>query len=451
MSRMDIAWLEGEAFNRDTISIAVTTYGTQSYYTQRCLEAIRSWKERRHEVLVACHDPSLLLEFYLKGCVKDGLIDQLIPTPTGYGHTQGVNCCFASARGHRLFNVANDIELGPVILDDCAQRLASDPQLGLIGWHWYNDGTVWEGDRLARYQLCDPQRPDMEPPEEQNVRSAPWFTGRTFNALGGPKRLCLCNTAFFGIRRDVWQTVGGFSGPYRHYWADDYLGYAVLDQGLNVEAFPGKYRHDAYFHEIQYSNVDVEDRRRNLDAIALPDRLEHYLDFLGGGLQADERQLLYQIARSLPDGATMMHVGLWRGTGLILCMAALKHATFIGIDCFEMPDVAMQSAQPPVCREEVIEYLQPFLSPGHTVQLIKANTLTMASFPRADVIFIDAGHTEACIENDVRLAKAAIKPGGLLIFHDYGQPAWPAVKSAIDAAFEPQQLRVHNTLCVVQA
>lgn len=447
---MDIAWLEGEAFNRDIVSIAVTTYGTQSFYTHRCLEAIRSWKAPRHELVVACHDPSALLEFYLQASAKDGLIDRLVMTPPGYGHTMGVNCCFEAARGRLFFNVANDIELGPAILDDCAQRLSRDPQLGLIGWHWYNDGTYWDGDRIVGYRLRDEQHPDMAPEDEQNVRRAPWFTGRTFDALGGPRHLCLCNTAFFGIRRELWQAIGGFSGPYRHYWADDFLNYAVLDQGLNVEAFPAKYRNDAHFHEIQYSHTDVQDRRRNLDAIPIPDQLDRYLEFLGGGLQPDERQVLYQLARSLPDGSTMLHVGLWRGTGLVLCMAALSHATFIGIDCFDMPEVAAQSAQPPVCRDEVIDYLQPFLLPGHTIQLIKADTTTMASFPRADAIFIDAGHTEPCIENDVRLAKAAIKPGGLLIFHDYGQPSWPAVKRTIDANFAPEQLRVHNTLCVVR-
>jgi len=105
---MEIAWLEGDAFNRDTVSIAVTTYGTQSYYTHRCLEAIRQWKERRHELVVACHDASPLLEYYLKACAKDGLIDRLLFTPSNFGHTMGVNRCFAEARGKLLFSLAND-------------------------------------------------------------------------------------------------------------------------------------------------------------------------------------------------------------------------------------------------------------------------------------------------------------------------------------------------------
>jgi predicted O-methyltransferase YrrM len=248
----------------------------------------------------------------------------------------------------------------------------------------------------------------------------------------------------------VWEAIGGFSDVYQHYWADDFLNYAVLDQGLNVEAFAPKFRNEYHFHEIQYSHTDVEDRRRHMDAIAIPPRLEHYLSFLEGGLVQCERQLLYQIARSLPDGSTILHLGVWRGAGLILFMAALPAAHLIGIDCFDTPDVSVYSAQPPVATPEVYSYVSAFITARHTLELVKANTLELSALPRADAIFVDAGHTKECIEHDVRLAKAAIKPGGLLIFHDYGQPSWPDVKETIDAEFAVERRRVHGTLCVIQ-
>ncbi len=447
---MESTVFDRHALTADPISIAVTTYGMQSFYTHGCLEAIREWKTERHELIVACHDGSLLLEHYLRACAKDRLIDRLIFTPPGYGHTMGVNRCFHEAHGRWLFSVANDIALGPAIVNDCAHRLETEPQLGLIGWHWYNDGTFWQDGQIVRYQLRDDASPNMEARDEQNVRSASWFTGRTFEALGGPKWLCLCNTAFFGIRREVWDAVGGFADVYRHYWADDFLNYAVLDQGLNVEAFAEKFRNDHYFHEIQYSHTDVEDRRRDKDAIAIPAKLEHYLSFLEGGLSCGERQLLYQIAKGLPDGSTVLHVGLWRGAGLMLFMAALADARFIGIDCFDLPDVSSLSDQPPVDADEVVAYVKAFMTDRHTLQLIKANTLELSELPHADVIFIDGGHTKACIEHDARMAKAAVNPGGLLIFHDYGQPKWPDVTRTLDAEFSPDQIRVHGTLCVIR-
>ena len=447
---VDGCLIDGAAFSQQKISIAVTTHATQSYYTHACLESMREWKNSRHELLVACHDGSLLLEYYLKACVKEKLIDKLLFTPPSYGHTKGVNRCFAEARGDFLFNVANDIMLGPAIVDDCADKLEHDPQLGLIGWHWYNDGTFWEDGRINRYKLRDDNNPDMNSQDEHNIRNAPWYTGRTFQALGGPKWLCLCNTAFFGIRREVWTKIGGFGDTYRHYWADDFLNYAVLDQGLNVEAFESKFKNDTYFSEFQYKNTHVEDRHRNLDWIPIPQKLETYLAFMEGGLVQKERQLLYQIAKSIPDKSTVLHVGLWRGSALMLFMAALKDAHFIGIDCFDMPEIAAYSAQPPVAMAEVLKYLKAFLSEKHTLQLIKANTLEMSAFPRADVIFIDAGHTKECIENDIRLAQAAINPGGLLIFHDYGQSSWPDVQKTIDAHFSKEKIRAFETLCVIE-
>ena len=243
---MESTVFDGRALTADPISIAVTTYGTQSFYTHACLEAIREWKTERHELIVACHDASLLLEHYLRACAKDGLIDRLIFTPPGYGHTMGVNRCFAEARGRWLFSVANDIALGPAIVNDCAHRLETEPQLGLIGWHWYNDGTFWAGGRIVRYQLRDDANPNMEARDEQNVRSASWFTGRTFEALGGTE---VAVSLQHGVLRHPPGGVGRGRRVqryvYRHYWADDFLNYAVLDQGLNVEAFAEKFRNDS--------------------------------------------------------------------------------------------------------------------------------------------------------------------------------------------------------------
>lgn len=432
------------------ISLASTTYGTDSYYTHSCLESIRSWKNQQHELVVACHDPSLLLEFYLKACLQDGLIDKLIWTPSGCGHTRGVNRCFEEARGEFFFNIANDILIGPALVNDCARKLCN-PQLGLIGWHWYNEGTFWQEERIREYRVREEAAPQLSPADEANIRQASWFTGRFFEAAG-PLWLCLCNTAFFGIRRELWQKVGGFNGPYEHYWADDFLNYAVLDQGLDISHFEAKFRCREYFHEFQYDNMGSEDRFRHDDRIPLPPALQDYIDTLEGGLSGEEPQLLYQIARSLPSQQTVLHVGLWRGAGLCVFMEAMrgKEAHFIGIDGFDEEGISQMSAQPPVSREECLRYLEPFLTEKHQLTLIKGNTLTMEAFPAADVIFVDAGHTRPCIENDLRLAHAALKPQGFLIFHDYGQPSWPDIQAVLDEHFKPEQIRTFGTLAMVQ-
>ncbi len=448
----DIKYINGIVHCNDKISIAITTYSTDSYYTHACLESIRKWKTPRHEVIVACHDQSPLLEYYLKSCKEDGLIDKLFFTPKGYGHTMGVNLCFENATGDVFFNVANDVLIGPCLIDDCAYKLKNEPQIGLIGWHWYNEGTFYNGSQIHSYKLRDEKNPNLSAADEQNIRNAPWFTGKTFAGLGGPKWICLCNTGFFGIRKELWKKIGGFSKTYKHYWADDFLNYAVLEHGLDVRNFESKFRKPEYFYEFQYKNVDVEDRHRHEDRISLDPSLEDVFNHLSGGMSVSERQLLFNIGKSIPENKTILNVGLWRGTSLFIFMEALKnkHMSFIGIDCFDDIEIAAMSAQPAVSREEVSKYMQSFIGIKHHIQLIKANTLKLKEFPKADVIFLDAGHTKECIENDIVLAKAAINPGGLLIFHDYNQPMWPDVKVAIDNHFPKEKIKVFHTIAIVE-
>lgn len=437
------------------ISIAVTTYSKQSYYTHACLEAIRPWKNDQHELIVACHDQSLLLEFYLKGCERDGLIDQLLFTQPGYGHLRGVNLCFENASGEFFFNICNDMLIGDFLVADCANRLC-DSSLGMIGWHWYDggdcEGERWRGDGSLEYNLRQEDSPWLGERDEANIRQAHWFTGKTFEAVGGPKWIQLCNTSFFGIRRDLWRRLGGFDyQKYYHWWADDFLSYAVLDQGLDVLNLGSHFRRKPYFAGFDQDNQDVPDCRRDEDRIDLPPDLEKYAAHLGGGLTKPERQLLFQIAKSLGAHKTVLHVGVGRGAGLILFLKGMQQqpTQFIGIDLFDDGQVSCSSSQPQI-GEEYLRHVSPFLASHHNLRFIKGDTLTLTVFPEADVIFIDAGHTKECIEHDIRLAKKAVKPDGMLIFHDYGQPIWPDVQVAIDAAFESPQIRTFATLAIIQ-
>jgi 16S rRNA G966 N2-methylase RsmD len=102
-----------------------------------------------------------------------------------------------------------------------------------------------------------------------------------------------------------------------------------------------------------------------------------------------------------------------------------------------------------VFEEEVARYMESMVTDRHTFKLLKHNTLLMQEFPKADVIFVDAGHTKECIENDVKLAANAINNGGTIIFHDYGQKSWPDVKPAIDKYFG-NKVRSFHTLAIIQ-
>lgn len=94
---------------------------------------------------------------------------------------------------------------------------------------------------------------------------------------------------------------------------------------------------------------------------------------------------------------------------------------------------------------------QDFISSG-TVKFIKGKTLDVVdqfeneSF---DLILIDADHSYEGVYNDINAYLPKLKPGGELLFHDYGCGMWTGVKEACDQCvnegkleFISQHLRV---------
>ena len=431
------------------ISIIVTTYGTQSFYTQACLESIRRWKSHQHELIVVTHDESLLLRAYLDACVDQGLIDRLVFAESNHGHTRGFNLGVQYAGGDVVFNICNDILIGPSLVDDCAWKLRTNRQLGIIGWHWYSEGVSWRNGRIEEFVLRDPNDPDLPAEHEQSIRGALWFTGRYFEGIGGAKWLHLCNTSFFGARKELLELVGGgFGAQYPHYWSDDFLCYAVLDQGFDIQNFDRKFRSPPYFYEFPYSQMDVGDRRRNVDAVRCERAFLDSVRLVNGGMTEEETVFLHLLAQAIPNGAVVTNVGVWHGSSAMVLLDALrsKAITFHFIDCFDTVGISAMSAQPPVMREEFLRNIQPYVGRGHTIDVVKANSLDLDRFPRSDFIFVDAGHTEECIGNDARLALVCLTPRGVAAFHDYGCPFWPAVKPALDATFP--KLDIFGTVAV---
>lgn len=436
---------------RNLVSLVVTTYGTDSYYTQACLESIRRWKNRRHELIVVTHDESALLRAYLDACAAEGLIDRLVYAASGHGHTRSFNLGAAKARGDIVFNICNDILIGPSIVDDCAWQLRRDPQLGLIGWHWYNEGTFWKDGAIETYALRDPSHPDLAPSHIRNIENAPWFTGRYFDGIGGKRWLQLCNTSFFGIQRSLLQQIGGGFGPeYSHYWADDFLCYAVLDQGLDVRNFDRKFRRGEFFYEFQYGNTDVEDRHRHADRVSCQGAFLDSIKSMPGGMTEGESVFLHLLARPIPAGSTVTNVGVWQGSSAIVLLDALKdkQIDFHFIDCFDLPGISAMSDQPPATPEEFLRNIAPYVGRHHTIHVTRANTLDLSEFPRSDFFFVDAGHTRECITHDARLTRKSLTAGGIAAFHDYGQPLWPEVQPALDGVF--RELEVFETVGVIR-
>ena len=58
-----------------------------------------------------------------------------------------------------------------------------------------------------------------------------------------------------------------------------------------------------------------------------------------------------------------------------------------------------------------------------------------------DMVFIDGCHTSTCIEEDLRLWGLKVKPGGIVMGHDFS-PVWPAVPIAVSQLRQGKELHL---------
>jgi predicted O-methyltransferase YrrM len=242
---------------------------------------------------------------------------------------------------------------------------------------------------------------------------------------------------------------GGFGPEYSHYWADDLLNYAVLDQGLDILHFDPKFRRSPYFAEFHYENLDVIDRRRHEDSLRYTGMFLDVIGLMDCGMTVDESVFLHLLAKSLPDASVLTNIGVYLGSSVITLLDAMrsKRATFFFVDCFDLPGSELP-AQPPVTQDEFLRNIQPYIGKHHTVHVLKTDTLKMDSFPKSDLIFVDAAHTKKYVEHDAKLAHDCLNINGIAVFHDYHQPAWPDVTTVLDERFAESNLEVYRTMAV---
>jgi SAM-dependent methyltransferase len=71
--------------------------------------------------------------------------------------------------------------------------------------------------------------------------------------------------------------------------------------------------------------------------------------------------------------------------------------------------------------------------PGRFTLHHMTSTAAAGRFNRhsVDVVMIDGLHTRAGVDDDIEAWIHVVKPGGYLLFNDYGHPAWPGVTASV--------------------
>lgn len=76
-----------------------------------------------------------------------------------------------------------------------------------------------------------------------------------------------------------------------------------------------------------------------------------------------------------------------------------------------------------------------YLPVPHQVLMSSHEAARLWHHGEINLLFIDNGHEQHEIEGDIALWLPKLARAGIVAFHDYGSPHWPAVKTAVDTAF----------------
>ena len=75
-------------------------------------------------------------------------------------------------------------------------------------------------------------------------------------------------------------------------------------------------------------------------------------------------------------------------------------------------------------RSEIPFAAAKFVESDPRFQLLtrESTTLTREDLPHADAVFIDGDHSAIAVEHDSHLALDILRKGGIIVWHDYGNP-----------------------------
>ena len=134
---------------------------------------------------------------------------------------------------------------------------------------------------------------------------------------------------------------------------------------------------------------------------------------------ADDRRALLALARCQAP-KTVVEFGVQTGlTARLLLDEIPTIETYIGIDLprakAEQPVLEGQAPEKPKVAGALVK-------DDERVKIIRKRSeqLTAADLPAADLVYIDGGHDRETVLADTKLAREILAPGGVIVWHDYG-------------------------------
>lgn len=174
-------------------------------------------------------------------------------------------------------------------------------------------------------------------------------------------------------------------------------------------------------------------------AYALP--LEIAANIRGRVCLSPHLYLLYLIGEALGDTCkTYLEIGVMHGGSMCVAMASEYPCLHVGIDPFtgfygKPVDPYSGVAVTRAIARKNIKANNPH---GHPFKLIKGLSTDEAvvkqvqgKYSVIDLLFIDGDHSEAAISADFKNYGSLVRPGGIVMVDNCGDPAWPGVQKAM--------------------
>lgn len=144
-------------------------------------------------------------------------------------------------------------------------------------------------------------------------------------------------------------------------------------------------------------------------------------------------------------------LGVLRGDTFLHLLRTCPDLAMIGVDLWmPMPEKDGQEGGRSYLAHDLEGYLQRLkdrIAPyGGRAALLRLSTVEAAlRFPdrHFDFVFIDADHTYEGVSADIDAWRPKVRPGGMLLGHDYNHRDFPGVVRAVDERFTPELFPDH--------
>jgi len=155
-----------------------------------------------------------------------------------------------------------------------------------------------------------------------------------------------------------------------------------------------------------------------------------------------ELEVLIALVRSVsPRHVIEIGVNTGRTAKAILAnVPDIEHYTGVDVMPGYVPEKAVQRHEVPANPGELVKDDARF-----ELVLLRRGSLdlTPQDLPPADAIFIDGDHGRAAVEHDSALARSIVRPGGIIIYHDFHELGTVDVKPVLEALHHDGRDIVH--------